>query len=83
MLLWTWVEATVYQLGLSYYRLWSEIPEALQLIALGCLLLLVSALGKKAISWEESRKTDLKPTGPAALSLPSVAALPSERHAGV
>ena len=82
MLLWGGVEVTIYQAGFSFYRMVSEMPESLQLIALGCLLLTASSLGKKAIRWEASQKTDSKPASPAALSLPSAAVLQSERHAG-
>ena len=67
-------EVTTYHVGFSFYRMLSEIPEPLQLIAMGCLLLMVSALGKQAIRWAASQEPELKPTRPAALH--------SERYAG-
>lgn len=83
MLLLEGVEAMISQAGLSFYRMLSEMPEPLQLIALGCALLTVSELGKKAIRWEMSQKAPSKPASAVEPSLPPAAALHSEPHAGV
>ncbi len=82
MLFWASVEAVVYQFGLSYYGLWGEIPEALQLIALGCALLLVSELALKAMHWEASRKTNMKTQSPVLPSVSSASSFHSGKHAG-